>query len=130
MEKGRDASKQIRALLKKRAGQGLPATHKWLADETGIPPGSISLYATENPDSRRRLGMRNARKIAEALSVTVQDLGALAAEADDEARTAPGTLEELRATLEIVLAEQLQLRRRVDTLEAEREERADGSRGH
>lgn len=43
-----------------------------LARVTGIEPTTLSSYNT----GKRRLGMRNAERIAEALNITVFDLGA------------------------------------------------------
>jgi transcriptional regulator with XRE-family HTH domain len=75
VERGWDASRHLRALLEHRRQQGLPSTHEWLAQETGIRQGQISSYATENTASRRNLGRKNAEKIARALGVTLAELG-------------------------------------------------------
>lgn len=46
---------------------------------TGIDPATLSQYNT----GKRQLGMRNARRIAEATGVSVLDLGGPEAETDD-----------------------------------------------
>ena len=75
VERGWDASQHLRALLAERKKRGQPYTHEWLAATTGIRQQVISSYATDNPDSRRNLGVTNGAKIAEALGVTLTELG-------------------------------------------------------
>lgn len=62
-----------------------------LAAKTGIQPGTISGYNT----GRLPLGMRNAKKIADALGVSVFDLGAPAETAQDQGLTVFDRLEAL-----------------------------------
>ena len=67
MERGWDATGLLKPLWK-RAG----LTRDKLAKETGILGGTLSGYNS----GRLSLGMANAQRIASALDVTVEDLGA------------------------------------------------------
>lgn len=73
MEKGWNASAQLRALLEARRAAGEKGwTQDWLADVTGIRRSTVN----GNVTGRLPLGMTNAERYAKALGVTVEDLGA------------------------------------------------------
>lgn len=70
MQKGVDAGAAIRELLAERDWK-----IKDLAEKTTIRANTVALYATENDDARRPLGIDNGRKIAAAFQVNVTRLG-------------------------------------------------------
>lgn len=85
-----------------------------LAAVTGIQPGTLSGYNT----GRLKLGLRNAKRLAAALGVSVFDLGAPEAEADAADHTILGRLAELEAWRTAADLERADLARLVDGLVA------------
>lgn len=67
MERGWDAAGRLEPLWAR-----LPGRRDELARLTGIKPTTLSAYNSGG----RRIGMRNAQRIAEALDVSLYDLGA------------------------------------------------------
>lgn len=85
MEKGWSARGLLQPLWARVGGRDA------LAELTGITGQTLSAYNT----GKRPLGHANARRIAEALEVSVLELGAPAEEADESGRTILGRLEAL-----------------------------------
>jgi transcriptional regulator with XRE-family HTH domain len=92
MEKGWDATGCLARYWKRVGGRD------GLADVTGIQPSTISGYNT----GRLRLGITNGERIAQALGVTIFELGAPTAE---EAAAGAVTLLERVEALEAELAD-------------------------
>lgn len=111
MEKGWDAAGLLEPLWKRVGGRDR------LAEATGIQPGTLSGYNT----GRLPLGATNARKIADALGVSVLELGAPEEEAQTrQDRRIVDRLREVEAALEALgpdLAALANLPRRVTALE-------------
>lgn len=79
-----------------------------LADLTGIAPTTLSGYN----QGRRKLGLRNGERIADALQVTIFDLGApTTAQAAEQAATLLDRVEVLEGGLAAALREIDELRR-------------------
>lgn len=85
MERGWDAKGLLRPLWGRVGGRDA------LAALTGIAPQTLSGYNTGN----KGLGLGNARRIADALDVSVLELGAPVALVDDPGESLLGRLEEL-----------------------------------
>lgn len=75
-----------------------------MSAQTGIGRGTINGYCT----GRLELGMKNAPRIAEALDVSVLELGAPLEEVDEKGKTLLVLLTELRTEM---TAENLKLRK-------------------
>lgn len=106
MQRGVDASETLRSLLRERGWKIVD-----LARATGIAAGTLTAYATQNPEARRRLGLANGQKIAHAFDCELSRLG-LAAEAE-----AVGELAQLRLALEALKETVRLLTLRVTALE-------------
>lgn len=109
MEKGWDAKERLKPLWGKVGGRD------GLAALTGITGQTLSAYNSGS----RPLGIVNGRRIADALGVSVLELGAPLG-MGDQARdqTVLGRLLELAATVDDLLAVVDELKRRVARLEA------------
>lgn len=90
MERGWDATGRLEALWHRVGGRDK------LAGITGISPTTLSGYNT----GKKPLGMKNAPRIAEALGVTVYDLGAPPAVPKDPERDLLALVEEVRDRLQ------------------------------
>jgi transcriptional regulator with XRE-family HTH domain len=113
VERGWDAKDRLKPLW-----QRCDWTRDDLAAATGITPQTLSAYNTGN----RPLGMRNARRIAAALEVSVLDLGAPNEDADDLGRT-------LQEELAALIDELEEIRSRLDALESRQQEHEHGAQG-
>jgi transcriptional regulator with XRE-family HTH domain len=107
MERGWDASGRLEAFWDRVGGRDR------LAKRTGIQPGTLSGYNT----GRLPLGLANARKIAEALEISLLELGAPEAQPDQRGRSLIDHQEELEAEVIRLATDVRRLTRRVQALE-------------
>lgn len=109
MEKGWDARGRLAPLWRE-----LPGKRDELAERSGVKGPTLSAYNS----GKRPLGYGNARKIAQALGVSLLDLGAPEATADEEYQTIDLRLELLAAQLAEAVEATAKMGRQVDRLQA------------
>jgi transcriptional regulator with XRE-family HTH domain len=85
-----------------------------LAEATGISGATLSGYNSGS----RNLGMANARRIADALGISVLELGAPLAEVDEQGATLATRLEELATQLAEAVEQQAAANRAIARLQA------------
>lgn len=118
MERGWDAKGLLRPLWER-----LPGKRDELAVVTGIRGGTLSSYNS----GKRLLGQKNARLIANALGVSLEELGA---PPNEEPQSIGDRLRELAETMAEVLDEQESLHTRLVVLEARAGLPAGAPKGH